>query len=405
MTLDARRAILSSLLPELGYVRTTAPLDGAITLSRSLRSLAPLEPLLAFAAEHDIGGVVAKKKSAPYDPAKAGWIFVPSGIAPRSRATVDHKAPDARSALRKVSITNRQKIFWPDEGYTKGDLIDFYANVADVILPHVAERPLILVRYPDGIAGKSFFQWNVPPGMPPWVRTMLFREHQDGHRKRGFLIDDASTLLYIANLGCIPLHILASRVPDLDVADFATIDFDVKQSELRHAITLAKTLRGILEDIDLPGYCKTSGQTGLHVLIPLGPGKSFDTASVLAELLGRMLVEKYPEIATMERVVARRGAKVYVDTGQTGTTRAIVAPYSVRATPGATVSTPLAWDEVNSRLDPRAFTIKTVPERIAKKGDLMKGLVGATPDIPRAIARLAEIVPRSVRVSRPPPPR
>ncbi|HEY8080065.1 MAG TPA: non-homologous end-joining DNA ligase [Labilithrix sp.] len=372
--LAKRRELLAALLPAPGFLRAAPVIDG------------PLEAILAFCKEHGIAGVVAKPKDAPYDAKRAGWTFVASGAAARTRSTVDHGALDAQKSLRKVAVSNRDKLFWPDEGYTKGDLLDYYSAIADVILPHVKDRPVILVRYPDGIAGKSFYQWNVPPGMPPWVRTITFQE--DESERRGFLIDEPSTLLYIANLACIPLHILACRVPRIEQADFLTIDFDVKQSELRHAITLAKTLRELLDACGLPGFPKTSGQSGLHVLVPLGRGQTFETARALADLFGRLLVERHPKIATMERVKERRGAKVYVDTGQVGQTRAIVAPYSVRAVAGATVSTPLEWDEVDAKLDPRAFTMKTVPKRVAKRGDSMRELLAAEPDVAAAIARL-----------------
>lgn len=389
LAIEKRRELLSAILPAIGFVRAAPPLEGA------------LEPILAFCAEHGIGGVIAKRKGSAYDPRatsgkKPAWVFAPSGIAPRSRAKVDHDARSAEAALRKVVLSNRGKVFWPDEGYTKGDLCDYYASVADVLLPYLASRPIILVRYPDGIAGKSFFQWNVPPGMPPWVRTISF-EGEEGEHKRGFLVDDASTLLYIANLACIPLHVLAWRVAQPESADFLTIDFDVKQSELKHAITLARTLKELLDGAGLPSFPKTSGQSGLHVLVPLGRGQSFETARALADLLGRLLVERDPEIATMDRIVVRRGSKVYVDTGQTGHGRAIVAPYSVRATAGATVSTPLDWGEVDKKLDPKRFTIKTVPARLAERGDPMRGLLGAAPDVPAAVEKLSEIVVASRR--------
>ena len=192
----------------------------------------------------------------------------------------------------------------------------------------------------------------------------------------------------------MPVHIHACRVPDLSLADFFTVDFDVKQSELRHAITLAKTLRELLDEIGLPGFPKTSGQSGLHVLVPLGKGQTFDTACALADLLGTLLVQRHSDIATMERVVKRRGPKVYVDTGQTGPTRAIVAPYSVRAVAGARVSTPLMWDEVTPQLDPARFTMTTVPPRLAKEGDPMRGMLGVQPDVAAAVAKLGELVTR-----------
>ena len=384
LPLDARRALLAELLPAIGFVRGAPPLEGA------------LAPILALCAELGVLAVVAKKKASPYsvDPKKTDWVSLDAGAAPRSRVTIDHLAADAATVHRHVNVTNRAKVFWPDQGYTKGDLCDYYASVAEVILPHLARRPVILVRYPDGIAGKNFYQWNVPPGMPPWVRTLSVGEPGD-EQKRGFLLDDASTLLYVANLACIPLHILACRAPKLEQADFFTVDFDVKQSSLAHAITLAKRLHEHLDAIGLPSFPKTSGQSGLHVLVPLGEGQSFTTARALADLLGKLLVEEFPELATMERVVARRGERVYVDTGQTGQTRAIVSPYSVRAVPGATVSTPLDWDEVEPSLDPRAFTIQSVPARVAKLGDPMRMLLKMSPDVSRAVERLGELVGRS----------
>jgi bifunctional non-homologous end joining protein LigD len=377
LPLTIRRELLAALLPEIGFLRAAPPLEGA------------LAPILAFCAQHDVSGVVAKKKSAPYttDPKKSSWFYVPTGEQTRPRTAVDHRAVDARAVQRRVNVSNRAKIFWPEEGFTKGDLCDYYTSVADVILPFLADRPVILVRYPDGIVGKNFYQWNVPPGMPAWVRTLSMKD-ESGEPKRGFLLDDASTLLYIANLACIPLHILAARVPKLGQADFLTVDFDVKQSELKHAITLARRLREHLDAIGLASFPKTSGQSGMHVLVPLGEGQSFETARALADLLGKLLVDEFPDLATMERIVAKRGARVYVDTGQTGQTRAIVAPYSVRAVAGATVSTPLHWDEVVQGLEPRAFTLKTVPARIAAQGDPMKTLLTTKPDVARAVGRL-----------------
>lgn len=384
LPLDARRALLAELLPAIGFVRAAPPLEGA------------LATILALCAELGVTSVVAKKKASPYsvDPKNTAWVSVDSGAAPASRVTIDHLAQGAAAVHRHVNVTNRAKVFWPDEGYTKGDLCDYYASIAEVILPHLAARPVILVRYPDGIAGKNFYQWNVPPGMPPWVRTLSVGAPGD-EQKRGFLLEDASTLLYIANLACIPLHILACRLPKLDQADFFTVDFDVKQSSLAHAVTLAKRLHEHLDAIGLPSFAKTSGQSGLHVIVPLGEGQSFTTARALADLLGKLLVEEFPELATMERVVARRGERVYVDTGQTGQTRAIVAPYSVRAVPGATVSTPLTWDEVEPSLDPRDYTIRTVPARVAKLGDPMRTLLEISPDVARAVERLGERVGRS----------
>ncbi len=297
----------------------------------------------------------------------------------------------------EVRITNRQKVFWPEEGLTKGDLVDYYATIAPTLLPYLVERPVMLVRYPDGIDGKSFYQWNVPHGMPSWVRSVVLGKHVESpsegdDKKNVFLIDRVESLLYVANLACIPIHVLASRVGSPKQCDFLTIDFDVNLSTLRVAIDLAHTLRGLLEEVGLTGFPKTSGQTGLHVHVPMGLGVTPTAARTFADLLGRLIVDRHPKDATMERTVGKRGSKVYVDTGQTGPSRTIVAPYSVRATRGARVATPLSWDEVVPALDPGAFTIRTVPARVAERGDPMRPMLELRPDMARVVERLAALV-------------
>jgi len=295
----------------------------------------------------------------------------------------------------RARITNPQKIYWPDEGYTKGEMCTYYEAIAPVLLPFLRDRPVILVRYPDGIAGKSFYQWNAPKDTPSWVRTVRVQwDERDGKEVDLFLINDVDTLLYVANLGCIPLHILAARVGALAECDFLTIDFDLNGRTLPDAITLARELHTLLERLTLQGFPKTSGQTGLHVLVPLGAHVPFETARTLAELLGRLLVARHPVLATMERMKAKRGARVYVDTGQTGTIRAIVAPYSVRAYAGARVSTPLTWDEVGFALDPARYTMASVPARVVQFGCPMAGLLTAAPNLPRAIEALSKLLPQ-----------
>jgi bifunctional non-homologous end joining protein LigD len=307
--------------------------------------------------------------------------------------TTRHKPDTKLGGRRRIQLTNQSKVFWPDEGFTKGDLCEYYEAVSEVIIPHLADRPVVLVRYPDGIYGKNFYQWRLPPGAPSWLRCVPHRtEEDDGKEKNTFLISDLDSLLYVANLGCIPLHVIAARAETLEQCDFLTIDFDVGEARLRDAIELARELRSVLDDIGLPGYPKTSGQTGLHVLVPLGPGVPFDGAKALCELLGRIVTQRHPDIATMERVKPKRGKRVLVDVGQTGRSRTIVAPYSVRAYRGARVSTPLGWDEVGLALDPGAYTIATVPARVEAAGDPMAALVSARPDVPSAVAALGKLV-------------
>lgn len=296
----------------------------------------------------------------------------------------------------RVLVSNPDKVFWPDSGYTKLDLCSYYAEIAPHMLPFLRGRPLVLVRHPDGIAGKSFYQWNVPDGTPSWMRRLDISDTNDVERtpKNVFLVDDDDGLVYLANLGCIPLHVLACREASLGTCDFVTIDFDLGQRPFSDAVRLGLTLREVLDDVGLPGFPKTSGQRGLHVLVPLGDGLPFEAAKLLVELLGRIVTARHPQIATMERKVDKRGDRVYVDTGQTGASRTIVAPYSVRAHTGATVSTPLAWQELHAGLDPSRFTIVTVPQRIAEIDDPMRGFDEAKPDVARSLAALGRWISR-----------
>jgi bifunctional non-homologous end joining protein LigD len=288
----------------------------------------------------------------------------------------------------RVRVTNPDKVFWPESGYTKLDLCNYYATIAKRMLPFLRGRPLVLVRHPDGIAGKSFYQWNVPQGTPSWMRRLDIADDDDRTPKHVFLVDDEDGLVYLANLGCIPLHVLACRETSLDRCDFLTIDFDLGARPFADAVRLGLTLREVLDDVGLPGFPKTSGQRGLHVLVPLGTGIPFEAAKLLVELLGRIVTARHPQIATMERKIEKRGDRVYVDTGQTGTSRTIVAPYSVRAHAGATVSTPLAWEELHAGLDPTRFTIVTVPLRAAEIDDPLRGFDEAKPDVASALAAL-----------------
>ena len=307
-------------------------------------------------------------------------------------------ASDAGTAPRvltptRVKVTNRDKVFWPDEGYTKGDLIEYYAAVAPAMLPFLADRPVVMVRYPDGIRGKSFYQWNVPQGTPDWLRRTMLRDSSDPDKREKvvFLVDDIDALIYLANLGTIPLHVLACREETREQCDFLTVDFDIGEHPFERAVVLALTLKEILDDIGLAGYPKTSGQKGLHVLVPLGPGIGFDPAKILCELFGQLVVARHPKLCTLERRVDQRHGKALVDIGQTGPSRTIVAPYSVRAWSGATVSTPLYWEEVHVALDPKRFTLLTVPTRLAESGDPLLGLLDQTPDIASAVGKLERL--------------
>lgn len=295
--------------------------------------------------------------------------------------------PAARSG--RVKVSNRSKIFWPDEGYTKGELVDYYASIADVMLPFLRDRPIVLVRYPDGIQGKHFYQWNVPEGTPQWIRTLHLPD-DDGPGKHTFLVDDVDGLVHVANLGCIPIHVLPFRKGSENACDYFVVDFDLGPRAFSDAVMLALSLRDLLESVGLVGFPKTSGQSGLHVLVPLGAGVGFDTAKMLVELVGRLLQAEHPDMSTMERRIAERGERVFIDVGQTGRSRTIVAPYSVRAHPGALVSLPLAWSDVHRALDPREFSMFNVRARVESRGDPLAGFFEISPNIANVVERLGK---------------
>lgn len=287
-----------------------------------------------------------------------------------------------------VALTNAQKIFFPAEapsaplrtGLTKGDVYRYYRAVSPWLLPYLKDRPLMMTRYPNGITGKSFFQKAKPEkGAPDWLRTV----------SNQVICDDLRTLEWVANLGTLPLHIPAGRVPSTGLADWCVIDFDPKAAPFEQVITLALELRRICDSAGLPTFPKTSGSSGLHVLIPLGAQVDHAFAVQLAELLGAMLVQRHPQLATIERTVKKRKGRVYVDCYQNGNGKLIAAPFCVRAWPGAPVSMPLVWGEVKPGLTPRQFTILNALERLEKHGDPMAPVRTLKPSLQQVLTKLA----------------
>lgn len=289
------------------------------------------------------------------------------------------------ASKRKLVFTSREKVFWPDEGYTKGDLIDYYQAIAPSILPYLAERPLVLDRYPDGIEGKSFYQKDASRFLPEWIRTVSIRSEsgEQGPRDIHYILcDDADTLAFLANLGVIPLHVWASRADALDLPDWAILDLDPKGAPFSHVIEIARFLGDFCHEIGWTPFLKTSGGSGLHVLLPLGRRCGFEQARQLAEVIARHAAHHLPKIATIERNLAARRGRVYIDFLQNGRGKLIAAPFSARPRPGATVSTPLRWDELKSTLTPAKFTLRSVPRRVRTlKEDPLAGVLAIEPDL------------------------
>jgi bifunctional non-homologous end joining protein LigD len=290
-------------------------------------------------------------------------------------------------------LTNLDKVFWPEEGYTKGDLIGYYRAVSPWILPFFADRPLVLDRYPNGVHGKSFFQKNAPADASGRLRTVAIRAEGSQRDIEYFLCDSEEALLYLVNLGVIPFHVWSSRVPSLERPDWCILDLDPKGAPFADVVRIAREIRDLCQEIELESFIKTSGGSGLHILLPMGGQLGHEPVRQLAELMAQVIVRRLPRIATTARSIAARGGKVYVDALQNGRGKLLAAPYSVRPRPGAPVSTPLRWSEVGPRLDIGKLNIETVPQRLRKMGeDPLLPVLSLQPDLARNLALLMDLV-------------
>jgi bifunctional non-homologous end joining protein LigD len=304
----------------------------------------------------------------------------------------DEPAPTTARAPAKVEIafSNLDKVLFPADGYTKGDLIEYYRAISPWLLPYLHDRPVTLTRFPDGITGKSFFQKDAPDWTPEWVRTEKMWSEEAQREVRQFICDDENTLLYLANSATIPLHIASSRLGSLERPDWCSLDLDPKDAPFESVIAVAQTTRALCESIDLPCFVKTTGSSGLHVLIPLGRQITHDQCKQLGELLARAIAKREPQIATIERVISKRAGKVYVDFLQNGHGKLLVSPFCVRPLDGAPVSMPLDWSEVKTGLSIRAFTIANAPARMKELGDPVRPALELKPDLLGALKKLYE---------------
>jgi bifunctional non-homologous end joining protein LigD len=299
--------------------------------------------------------------------------------------------PAAAEPQHVIHFTNLGKIFWPEDGYTKGDLIEYYRRISPWLLPYLRDRLLVLTRFPDGIHGKSFFQKDAPAFVPSWVRTERVWSEHAGREIDYFVCDDLDSLLYLVNLGTIPLHLWSSRVGRLDKPDWCILDLDPKGAPFAHVVELALALRRLCDAIELPAFVKTSGATGLHVLVPLGAQFTHEQSRTLGELLARFVNREHPGISTITRKVSARGGRVYLDYLQNRQGQTIAGPFSARPLPGGPVSTPLDWEEVGPALEPRSFTIATAPARLeAARRDPLRDVLTLRPNLTAALVRLTD---------------
>jgi bifunctional non-homologous end joining protein LigD len=292
-------------------------------------------------------------------------------------------APNSR-----VVFTNLDKVYFPDDGISKGNLVDYYREISGFILPYLKDRPQSLHRHPNGIAGKSFFQKDAGRVAPEWVQTIDIRSESDSRVIRYLLCQDEATLLYLVNLGCIEVNPWNSRTQALDRPDYLVIDLDPEGVPFSTVVKAALLVRKVLDQAGIECYCKTTGKRGLHIYFPVGARYPYEEVRQFAEIVVNIVHARMPEASSIVRHRASRPNKVYLDFLQNSYGQTLAAPYSARPAPKATVSTPLRWQEVKSNLDISRYTIKTMPRRLDKLGDLWEPVLGPGVDLVQALQEL-----------------
>jgi bifunctional non-homologous end joining protein LigD len=299
--------------------------------------------------------------------------------------------PNEETQVKKIKghelkFTNLSKVYWPEDGYTKRDMFNYYYQVAEYILPYLKDRPQSLNRFPNGIHGMSFYQKDVKGKAPSWVKTFPYTTG-DGEDKEFLVGDDEATLLWMASLGCIEMNPWFSTIQHPDDPDYCVIDLDPDKNTFDQVIQAAQEVKKILDALGIPGFPKTSGSTGMHIYIPLGAKYSYDQSQMFGKLIVSIVHNELPDFTSLERQIKKREGKMYLDFLQNRPGATIAGPYSLRPKPGATVSMPLHWDEVKKGLTMRDFTIKNAIARIKSEGDLFKGTLQKGIDMEKALAK------------------
>ena len=309
-----------------------------------------------------------------------GWC----GSRPRSPSGLMRHPVNVQVAGKDVTVTNRDKVFFPERGLTKGDLVDYYVAVSAAVLPHVRQRVMQMLRYPNGVDGTFFYQKRVPVPHPEWLETYTI--HFPSGRSADFpVVNDAAALAWIANLGCIDLHTWSSRIGDVEKPDYLLIDLDPRGGDpWSHVRTIALVVKDVLDELGLLSYPKTSGSTGIHIIAPIVPELEFPEVRRFAKAFAQEVERRLPDIATTTWKVADRTG-VFVDFGQNARDRTIAAAYSIRPTKDARASAPLRWDEVPD-VEAADFTLETMRARIEQVGDLTASMWSS----PRSLVPLFE---------------
>lgn len=272
-----------------------------------------------------------------------------------------------------LKLTNLNKVWWPKEKYTKGNVLEYYKKIAPYILPYLKNRPLVMHRFPNGIDQEGFFQKDVDHKVPDWIETV---EIQHESKKLHYIVvQNLATLLYVINLGSFELHTFHSQIVDEHFPDYLILDLDPEKVAFEEVVKTAQFIHEYLLKFKIKSLCKTSGGRGLHIYIPLGKKYDDEQVHAFAHLIALQVQEQLPDLISLERKPANRQKRIYMDYLRNSFGQTVVTPYTLRPRPHAPVSTPLKWTEVEAGLDPLAFTIETVPTRLKKVGDLFKPIL------------------------------
>lgn len=314
----------------------------------------------------------------------------------KSPAKGDRKTllnPSEKTQVRKVSghemkFNNLDKIFWPGEGYTKRDMLNYYYQVAPYILPYLKDRPQSMNRYPNGIHGKSFYQKDVTGKAPDWVAMFPYHT-SEGEDKNFLVVEDEASLLFMANLGSIEMNPWNSRIGKPEYPDWCLIDLDpTEKNTFEQVIRTAQVTKDVLDSIGVKGYAKTSGSTGIHIYIPLNAKYTYDECQLFGKWIATQVHHELPSFTSIERLTRNRKGKLYVDYLQNRPKATLAAPYSLRPKPGAPVSMPLHWEEVKKGLQIKDFTIANAVARIRETGDIFKPVLGKGIDMRKALKQI-----------------
>jgi bifunctional non-homologous end joining protein LigD len=290
-----------------------------------------------------------------------------------------------------LKFTNLSKIYWPKEKVTKRDMLNYYYQVAPFMLPYYKNKPQTLNRYPHGINGETFYQKNVKGKVPSWIKTFPYHSERDNEDKEFLVCTTEASLLYIASLGCIEINPWSSKMQTPDNPDWCIIDLDPDKNTFNQVIEAAHVTRQILDAIEVPSFCKTSGSTGLHVYIPFGAKYTYEDSKEFGRIIARLVHTQLPKYTSIERKVADREGKMYIDFLQNRPQATVAGPYSLRPKPGAPVSMPLHWDEVKKGLTILDFTIFNAVDRIREQGDIFKEVIGKGINLKTALKKIDSI--------------